>query len=193
MPDESRQKSRSGQTGRAVRKLDRRSERTRRALHGAFTKLLLESGYEGLKVADILERADVGRSTFYQHYRGKEDLLRQSVTHMFAVLAETVTGSGVPPGLVAIVAHMRENRRLARALYRGAVRLLLSRRLAELIEPNLPAALILPRPLAARQIAEAQLGLLEAWLTGTIACRPEEIAAALHATSAAMALALAAA
>src|SRR6266511_3052594 len=57
---------------------DRRVRRTRRTLHEALIALILERGYERVTVQDILDRADVGRSTFYAHYRDKEALLLTS-------------------------------------------------------------------------------------------------------------------
>ena len=56
--------------------IDRRAARTRRALSRALLSLMLRQGYETISVQDIIEEADVGRSTFYAHYAGKEDLLR---------------------------------------------------------------------------------------------------------------------
>jgi AcrR family transcriptional regulator len=56
-------------------KLDRRVQKTRQALQNALIELILEKGYEAVMVQDILERANVGRSTFYAHYQDKEDLL----------------------------------------------------------------------------------------------------------------------
>ncbi|MDG4881147.1 TetR/AcrR family transcriptional regulator [Mesorhizobium sp. WSM4884] len=58
------------------RGIDRRAARTRKALHQALLTLMLRKGYEALSVQDIIDEADVGRSTFYAHYTGKEDLLR---------------------------------------------------------------------------------------------------------------------
>ncbi len=60
-------------TGRTI---DRRAARTRRALHEALIALILRQGYEATTIQDIIDAADVGRSTFYAHYTGKEDLLR---------------------------------------------------------------------------------------------------------------------
>ena len=56
-------------------KQDRRTRRTRQLLRGAFVALLKEKRYEDVSVQDIIERADVARSTFYVHYVDKEDLL----------------------------------------------------------------------------------------------------------------------
>ena len=56
-------------------RLDRRVGKTRRALKDALTDLILEKGYESVTVQDVIDRADVGRSTFYAHFIDKDDLL----------------------------------------------------------------------------------------------------------------------
>jgi len=77
-------RSQANATGSVVRereasvgttKTDRRVRRTRELLQRALLSLVQERGYERITVQDILDRADVGRSTFYAHYRDKEDLL----------------------------------------------------------------------------------------------------------------------
>ena len=54
---------------------DRRVGKTRKALKEALTDLILEKGYEGVTVQDVIDRADVGRSTFYAHFVDKDGLL----------------------------------------------------------------------------------------------------------------------
>jgi AcrR family transcriptional regulator len=54
---------------------DRRVSKTRKALKEALTDLILDKGYEGVTVQDVIDRADVGRSTFYAHFVDKDDLL----------------------------------------------------------------------------------------------------------------------
>ena len=61
---------------------DRRVRRTRRALVDALVALVMEKGYEAITVQDLLDQADIGRSTFYAHYRGKDDLLIRSFERM---------------------------------------------------------------------------------------------------------------
>ncbi len=56
-------------------KTDRRIQRTRQLLQDALMALILEKGYAAITVQDILDRANLGRSTFYAHYRDKEELL----------------------------------------------------------------------------------------------------------------------
>ena len=52
-------------------KQDRRTRRTRQLLRDAFVALLKEKRYEDVSVQDIIERADMARSTFYVHYVDK--------------------------------------------------------------------------------------------------------------------------
>jgi AcrR family transcriptional regulator len=54
---------------------DRRVSKTRRALKEALTDLILDKGYEAVTVQDVIDHADVGRSTFYAHFIDKDDLL----------------------------------------------------------------------------------------------------------------------
>ncbi len=58
-----------------ARPQDRRVRRTRRRLKEALLELLQERPYESITVQEIIDRADVGRSTFYSHFPSKEALL----------------------------------------------------------------------------------------------------------------------
>ncbi len=58
-----------------AQKEDRRIQRTRLTLRSALVSLIQERGFEALTVQDIIDRANVGRSTFYAHFKSKEDLL----------------------------------------------------------------------------------------------------------------------
>lgn len=56
--------------------MDRRVRRTREALHAALVALIIEKGFDAITIQDVIEEADVGRTTFYEHFSGKEALLR---------------------------------------------------------------------------------------------------------------------
>ncbi|WP_233434661.1 TetR/AcrR family transcriptional regulator [Nocardia yamanashiensis] len=79
--------------------------RTRLALHRALIELMSAGPYERITVQDIIDRADVGRSTFYAHYRDKDDLLLVSCTeHVRAIVAEGMAAQPADRSLLAPVA-----------------------------------------------------------------------------------------
>ncbi len=167
-------------------KTDRRTERTRQALLAAFRALVLDHPYETLAVSDIVEHANVGRSTFYEHFEGKDALLSESVSGPFQILADLIGAAELPASLVGVITHFRENRRISRTLLTGPTRPILTRSLADLIEARLvaqarraPTRPIVPDALAAIHLAAGQLALIEHWLTLPRGCQPEAIADAL--------------
>src|SRR5216683_4662018 len=60
-------------------KVDRRVRRTRTSLHKALISLALEKNYDSITVQEVLDRADVGRSTFYTHFQSMDELLISGV------------------------------------------------------------------------------------------------------------------
>ncbi|MCC3327727.1 TetR/AcrR family transcriptional regulator [Nocardia abscessus] len=82
---------------------DRRVRRTRALLHRALIELMVERAYDRITVRDILARADVGRSTFYAHYRDKDDLLlRSSTDYLRAAMAAAETDADAPELLAPV-------------------------------------------------------------------------------------------
>ena len=73
---------------------DRRVQRTRETLLVALTELLMESGYERITIQNIIDRAGVGRATFYAHFESKDDLLALSIGQLRAMLRRPGTGPG---------------------------------------------------------------------------------------------------
>jgi AcrR family transcriptional regulator len=107
---------------------DRRSLRTRQALHQALMQLIRERDYDEITVGDIAERANVGRSTFYAHYTDKDDLLRAGASQLRAMLlqehgseaAAELRPEGRPLGFSRFMtAHLKEEQLLYRGLMRG--------------------------------------------------------------------------
>jgi AcrR family transcriptional regulator len=176
--------------------LDRRRRKTRAALHGAFLGLLLDQGYDALKIGDVVERANVGRSTFYEHYRTKQDLLRASISEPFAVLADLVLSPPATERLPGLLRHFRDNQGVARVLLAWPVRPKLAATLADLIAERLAGmdALrpLLPPEAIARHIADSQLSLVETWVLGRPACELAAVAEALRRGTSALLNALAA-
>lgn len=174
---------------------DRRSLKTRAALHAAFVDLLLARGYEALQVGEVSDRANVGRSTFYEHFGSKADLLRASLATPFGHLAGMVLPGASPAGIVPWLQHFREHRPVVRVLLGWPTRPLLSQTLGALVADRLrerdeAGAGGFPVELTARLVADAQLALLDIWIGGRPAAGAEDIAAALRRASAALAGAL---
>lgn len=58
-----------------ARRLDRRVQRTRKLLRESLMALILEEGYDAISIQDITDKANLGRATFYLHFKDKDDLL----------------------------------------------------------------------------------------------------------------------
>ena len=69
-------------------KNDRQSQRTRQALGDALLELMMEKGYRAVSIKDIIERANVGRSTFYAHYADKDKLFESQLNRMVEMLIQ---------------------------------------------------------------------------------------------------------
>src|SRR5271170_6794443 len=89
-------------------KTDRRVERTRGALMSAFVELILSRGYADVTVEDIAARANVGRSTFYMHFKSREDMLQRSLERPSGPLAAVATGTMSAERLLPQLQHFQE-------------------------------------------------------------------------------------
>jgi AcrR family transcriptional regulator len=108
-------------------KPDRRVLRTREALREALGELIEEKDYDEITVEEITERANIGRATFYLHYKDKEDLLMEEFMQLIEtnaqLLSETQTSvwlaylnpdipsqeTGAPP-IETIFKHIYQNK-----------------------------------------------------------------------------------
>lgn len=171
------------------RKPDRRVEKSRRALAQALLRLMIEKGYDAISVADIAERANVGRSTFYAHYADKEDLLQESLQglrhHLTTATPPRQEAAGaVHPALafsLPMLLHVQEVRELFRALagkeHGAPVHRLLHGMLTDLVREGLEEG---PQPphaveLAAELIVGAFLSVAIWWMNGHEELTAEEV------------------
>ena len=72
-------------------KIDRRIQRTRLSLRAALLGLLKQKNYDDISIEEITEHANVGRATFYLHYKDKEDLLLEEFSEMANEKAQTLS------------------------------------------------------------------------------------------------------
>lgn len=131
--------------------IDRRIKRTRRALQAALISLILEKGYDSVTIEEVTERADLGRTTFYLHFRDKEELLMHAIDTicedfinehetLLAQVDSTKTAQHALQGnlderiLYHIFAHARNNADLYKVMLRGEGGATASQRFSQIIQ-----------------------------------------------------------
>lgn len=159
----------------------RRIQRTQQLLHQALGSLIQEKPYNSIVVKEILERANVGRSTFYAHFRDKDDLLVDGIHDLLDSAAATAPTSSTPrserliwfslPLFEHIERHRHTTRAEADAAAWSSVHAHLQRVLTELVADDLEGERPLgrstrrriPSDLLARYVASFMLS----WWVGT--------------------------
>ena len=176
------------------KKTDARVRRTRDALGDALVALMQEKPFETITVQDVLDRARVGRSTFYSHYSDKDDLLMSDAEEFFEMVSMMLSRRGDKSDRVFPVqeffSHITEAKQFVDALVssgkfndnmelaRGQFARGIERRLAELPRgQQVPAN---ERPAIAFAQAGAVLALLTWWIDGGMKQSPAEMDQLFH-------------
>lgn len=169
----------------AKRAIDRRVARTRKMLHDALIGLILKNGYEAITVEDICEAANVGRSTFYAHYKNKEELHLSGMTHLRrqlidrqkeAMLSPDQSGARRLGFSLPMFEHARDHIDHYRAMvgHRGGAGALghLRRLISDLVREELmtpggkQSVEAIPRELVVQYVVGAYMAVLTWWLDG---------------------------
>ena len=171
--------------------MDRRQRKTRQAIYAAFEELVEREPYGSITVAQIIEQADIGRSTFYAHFETKDELLSDMCSEMFdhifeGVNAQCVTHRHLKAGdakgrLAHLLYHLRdaygsicgkllkEGEPIFTAYFRdrltGAF---------ELDTPRIPDGM--PLELAVEMLVCAFCQTVVWWFEHDTPCEPEEVA-----------------
>jgi len=107
----------SGNT-RPTRQDDRRTQKTKKFLAEALRDLILEKGYDAVTIQDIIDRANVGRSTFYAHYESKEQLLVGNINFQQALVHPPAAQQAYPMNinLAYLFSHTKEHLSLLKGI-----------------------------------------------------------------------------
>jgi AcrR family transcriptional regulator len=184
----------SGNLGNLGKKEDERVRRTRDRLGDALVELLVQKPFDDITVQDVLDRADVSRSTFYTHYRDKNDLFLSDAEDFFESMATALSRLGDKSERVAPVqelfAHIAEVRPFYNALVESGrmhdVMGLGQEHFARGIEQRLneiPRARPIPadrRAAIANGLAGSLFSLLTWWVHRGMALSPDEMDKLFH-------------
>ena len=178
-------------------KVDRRKQRTRALLRDALIALILEKGYDAITVQDITDRANLGRATFYLHYKGGKDELLLSMMEEIQsevnqqvgpISANDLLVNGQPPSIYAF-RHAEENADFFRAILGGAgLASILTRyrkssaaQMQSQIEPAMSSASdAIPMEIIANFVVGALNTLIIWWLENDRPYPAEEMAQIFH-------------
>jgi AcrR family transcriptional regulator len=173
---------------------DRRVQRTQQLLRSALLSLIREKGFEALSVQDIIDRANVGRATFYAHFDNKEDLLASGIEGLRASLKDrqrrTLSQSTSSDDVMfefshELFVHANEHRDVFHAMvgkHSGAViRQLLHKMLVDLARDEVKAIAAsrggdaVPAEAVVQYVAGGLFGLLMWWGSGRMRMPVDEV------------------
>jgi len=172
--------------------VDRRLQRTRALLQQALSAMIVEKGYEATTVQDIIDRANVGRSTFYAHFADKETLLLSGIEDLRVFLRQRqaealkTSGGSRERGFgfsLPMLEHAKDHWRLYQAMVgrkSGATVLQrLSAMMADLVRDDLTALGVRTAPaqrdLIAHHVAGGFMSVLGWWLEHGAKLTPPEV------------------
>jgi len=173
---------------------DRRVQRTQQLLRAALVSLIEERGFEELSVQDIIDRANVGRATFYAHFDNKEDLLVSGLDGLRAALKEhqrkahsrrTDSDDRLLASSHEMFAHIAEYRNVFRAMVgktSGAlIQQLLHKIVVDLVRDDVKAIVgrredtSAPVEAVVQFVTGGLFGLVMLWATGKLRLSVEEV------------------
>lgn len=179
-------------------KLDKRVERTRELLQKALMDLIAERGYDSITIQDIVDRAHLGRTTFYLHYNNKDDLFmscHEAVIREFhlgllhPLTREELLSPQIPAQMTSAYRHLEEGRALLYPIFQGKDSQLILRQIrdrsAREIEMNLrsifaEAESSIPFEMLANYLVGAQIALMQWWLEKRRSHTAESLAQTFH-------------
>jgi AcrR family transcriptional regulator len=174
---------------------DRRIQRTKQLLQNALISLVAEKRFDKITIQDIIDRANVGRTTFYAHFQSKEALFLSSHVHFIKAIGRSFfseAGSlrdNPSPELIAFLAMSQQSRDayfyLTKGSDSGEILRLLKEQIAEELAVQLQELFreedsTIPFEVLAQQIAGSIVSLSSWWMDKRTPYTVQEIATMLH-------------
>lgn len=170
-----------------ARPVDRRVARTSRAIVEAFNELMFHDGVSKISATRIADRANIGRSTFYEHFSSCDAVLAESMGGLFQRLAHGCLTEGCEWELMQLCQHLWDGRKLAQAILTGRRGAAMTRVLQAKFEDALAGRQTgfaaenggSKGKLLAAWLASATIGLLLNWMIGRVSADAESMALTL--------------
>jgi AcrR family transcriptional regulator len=172
---------------------DRRTRRTRTKVSDALFDLIKEKRFDDITVQNLIDRAGVGRSTFYSHFRDKEDAFEHEWEGFSRHLADQIKWDKAGQDSFFPIAPSFQHLQKVQSFYRGLVRSgkidALFKRGVEYLSQNIEVELnqrlksrevTVPIPVLSHYLANEFFGLLKWWLDAGMPYTPEAMDTMFH-------------
>ena len=166
---------------------DRRIRRTQQLLAKALIALTLEKDYEAVTIRDITERADIGYTTFFRHYHGKEELLKDVMDVVLAelidLLCPAIPDDDSTTVGILLFRYVQEHSEVIRVLLRSHTLLQHTIEIAtrNVTNENTPlTGSAVPLEVAAHHIVTSSISLIQWWLDRQMPYPPERMGGIYH-------------
>lgn len=177
--------------------MDRRQKKTRDAIFRSFIDLLSRKNYSKITVREIIDAADVGRTTFYAHFETKDDLLKELCVELFDHIIQSAADcththglystSGAPESVFChLLQHLQENDNNILGLlscessewflryFKDSLRQLLS---AQVVDWTKQGCSRVPQDFLTNHISSSFVDMVQWWLRGGRKASPEQLTA----------------
>ena len=170
--------------------MDRRQQKTKIAIHQAMTTLLKKKKFEALTVQDIIDEANIGRSTFYSHFETKEELLEEICREMFAhVFSKDLAPEkshdfskgrkGFANRLTHILYHLQDHKENIKAIMYGETEKLFTSYFRDYLEQTFCDDLVahseVPKAFALQFFTGSFCETIKWWINSDMKMPPEEV------------------
>lgn len=170
--------------------MDRRMQKTREAIFNAFSTLLAQKRYSKITVQEIIDQANIGRSTFYSHFETKDDLLKalckdifdhifsddlnSELTHDFSSV-----DNDLPSKLTHVLYHLKDSKRdlkgilscESKDLFFSAIK----SHLEQLFSQYIAVSVGIPPTYISNHLAGSFVETLKWWMQNDMTHSPEEL------------------